>query len=46
MDYETKNEYTVIVTATDGSGASASITVTINVTDEEPETPKLVDRLW
>ena len=42
LDYETKNEYTVIVTATDGSGASASITVTINVTDEEPETPKLV----
>ena len=43
LDYETKNEYTVIVTATDGSGASASITVTINVTDEEPETPKLVE---
>ena len=36
LDYETKNEYTVIVTATDSSDAgnnSASITVTIHVTD-------------
>ena len=36
LDYETKSEYTVIVTATDSSDAtnkSASITVTIHVTD-------------
>ena len=34
LDYETKNTYTVVVTATDPSGASDTITVTINVTDE------------
>ncbi len=35
LDYETKNMYTVVVTATDPSGASDSILVTINVTDED-----------
>ena len=34
LDYETKNEYMVMVTATDPSGAADSIMVTINVTDE------------
>ena len=33
LDYETKNEYMVMVTATDPSGASDSIMVTIMVTD-------------
>ena len=33
LDYETRNAYTVVVTATDPSGASDSITVTINVID-------------
>ena len=33
LDYETKSQYMVIVTATDPSGASDSIMVTINVTD-------------
>ena len=33
LDYETKNRYTVVVTATDRSGASDTITVTINVTN-------------
>ena len=33
LDYETKNTYTVVVTATDPSGAADSILVTINVTD-------------
>ena len=33
LDYETKTNYTVEVTATDQSGASATITVTITVTD-------------
>ena len=42
LDYETKSVYQVTVTATDGSGASATITVVINVTDQEPETPKLL----
>ena len=41
LDYETKDAYTVIVTATDGSNASASVTVVINVLDVEPEPPKL-----
>ena len=43
MDFETKSVYTVHVIATDGSGASARVTVTINVTDQEPEDPKLVE---
>ena len=34
LDFETKDEYTVMVTATDPSGAIDSITVTIMVTDE------------
>ena len=33
LNYETKNIYTVVVTATDPFGAAASIVVTINVTD-------------
>ena len=39
LDYETKTEYMVTVTATDGDSASASIMVTIMVTDvnEVPE---------
>ena len=39
LDYETKNSYTVTVTAADTAGGSGSITVTINVTDvNEPPT--------
>ena len=34
LDYETKNEYTLTVTATDPSGASDTISVTVNVTDK------------
>ena len=34
LDYETKQSYTVTVTATDPSGLSATVTVTIEVTDE------------
>ena len=34
LDYETKDTYMVMVTATDPSGATDSIMVTINVTDE------------
>ena len=33
LDHETKDEYTVTVTATDPSGATDRITVTIMVTD-------------
>ena len=37
LDYETKNSYSVVVTAKDPSTASDTITVTINVTDvDEP----------
>ena len=38
LDYETKNTYTVIVTATDPSGETGMVTVTITVTnvDEAP----------
>ncbi len=35
LNYEAKNSYTVVVTATDPSGAMDSILVTINVTDED-----------
>ena len=35
LDYETRDEYMVMVTAMDPSGASDSIMVTINVTDEQ-----------
>ena len=40
LDHETKDMYTVIVTATDSSGASSSVTVTIYVTDVD-EMPEL-----
>ena len=33
LNYEARNRYSVVVTATDPSGASDSIQVTINVTD-------------
>ena len=33
LDYETKSEYTVVVTATDPAGASGELTVNITVTD-------------
>ena len=41
LDYETKNSYTVTVTARDTSSRTAEVTVTINVTDvnETPEFP-------
>ena len=35
LNYETRNSYTVVVTATDPFGATGSIQVTINVTDED-----------
>ncbi len=35
LNYETRNTYTVVVTARDPLGATASIVVTINVTDED-----------
>ena len=35
LNYEVRNTYTVVVTATDPFGAAASIVVTINVTDED-----------
>ena len=35
LNFEDRNIYTVVVTATDGIGASDSIPVTINVTDED-----------
>jgi len=35
LNYEARNAYTVVVTATDPFGASDSIVVTINVTDED-----------
>ena len=35
LNYEERNTYTVVVTATDGIGASDSIQVTINITDED-----------
>ena len=38
-DYETKREYTVTVSVSDGKGGTDSITVAINVTDvNEPPT--------
>ena len=39
LDYETKDSYTVIVTATDEAGLSDAITVTINVTDVDENLP-------
>ncbi len=35
LNFEERNSYTVVVTATDPFGAAASIVVTINVTDED-----------
>ena len=35
LNYEVRNSYTVVVTATDPSGAADSILVTFNVTDED-----------
>ena len=35
LDYEIKNTFSVVVTATDPFGAADSIVVTINVTDED-----------
>ena len=35
LNYEARNSYTVVVTATDPFGATDSIVVTINVTDED-----------
>ena len=35
LNYEDKNTYTVVVTATDPLGAADSIEVTFNVTDED-----------
>ena len=37
LDYETKNTYMVVLTATDPSGATDAIMVTINVTDVNDE---------
>ena len=42
LDYESKNSYEVVVTATDPSSATDSITVTINVTDVN-ESPTATD---
>ena len=39
LDYETKDSYTVIVTATDEAGLSDAITVTINVADVDENLP-------
>ena len=35
LNYEIRNSYTVVLTATDPSGAADSILVTIDVTDED-----------
>ena len=35
LNYEARDRYTVVVTATDPLGAMDSIVVTINVTDED-----------
>ena len=39
LDYETKDSYTVIVTATDEAGLSDAITVTIDVADVDDNRP-------
>ena len=41
LDYETKDTYTVMVTATDPSGETATVMVTINVMDED-EAPEIM----
>ena len=45
LDYETKQSYTVMVTATDPGGLSATVTVTVEVTgeDEAPEIMRAPD---
>ena len=44
LDYEARDSYTVVVTATDPSGAADSITVTINVTDvDDPPVITILD---
>ena len=43
LDYETKNTYTVTVTATDPSGASDTIIVTIMLRDVD-EAPEIMKR--
>ena len=40
LDYETKDTYSVTVTATDPSGETATVTVTINVMDDD-EAPEI-----
>ena len=43
LDFETKNVYSLTITATDTNGATASIDVTINITDvDETVTPPTV----
>ena len=42
LDYESKNQYSVTVSVSDGNGGSASINVTINVTDVN-EAPVFTD---
>ena len=37
FDYETKNVYMVVITATDPSGAQDSILVTVNITDQDDD---------
>ena len=44
LNYEVRDSYTVVVTATDPSGATDSITVTINVTDvDDPAVITILD---
>ena len=44
FDYETKNQYVVTVTVSDGNGGSDAITVTINVVDlPEPKEPTFTE---
>ena len=49
LDYESKDSYTVTVTATDGGGLADSISVTITVTDVadtppgQPDTPEIIN---
>ena len=44
LNYETKNTYNVVVTATDPDGESATINVTINVTNVDEGVPAIVER--
>ena len=45
LDYETKDTYTVTVTATDPSGETATVMVTIKVTDVD-EAPEISEGGW